>query len=976
MVVWFFSVVLALQSALGAQSQPTLIELMFGRNVRHVLFTIEDRPPTAAQLTALAALVDVKEGAPLRMDEVRNSLSHLSSAGRYDKVDVIGTPVTAGTVDVLFKLEPRHPIDKLAFSGDMGGLGAAQLDKLVREQYGGAVPTGARLRNADAMVRSVLRGEGYLTATVTSSTIPTHNPDRATLMFQVSAGPRTRIAQTNITGTSPYTPDQIRAKTETTTNSPYRSRALDSKLASLRDSLKSRGYYQATARPQRVEFSADGLTATLTLQVDAGPRIRLEEAGCKLPSGKLEDYVPVQRESSADKDLLDDSIERLKAALRREGFWKAEAHYTPNTVGNELVITYTLECGQRFHIDRVDTTGNKSMSAAGVETALGIKNGDLFNVDVVEARRRELENTYRRLGYSDAKVEIAYEDATAAPDAIDGRVIVKVAITEGTFSQIAAIRVSGSKLVSEAELRALLQSKVGDPYDEATVQRDSAALLTFYLDRGFQTTVPEIVVLAAKPIEGASGGSVRDITLLVQANEGPQIRVAEITIIGNHGVSEQTIRDELTLHVGDPFSESARFESRRRISELGSFRRVSIDAEPLRAGETQAHLIVTVDEAPKTTIGYGGGVEADRRDRLVDDVRTERLEVRPRGFFDLTRRNLWGKNRSISFFTRASLRPTDVGHGYTFNEYQTTASYREHRAFHSDADFLVGATAEQAVRIGFEFRRREFNAELLRHFSPQVTVIGRYALDFTHLFNVDPDVLKSDVTLVDRLFPNVRLSILSSGITWDRRDHPLTPAHGTLVSADAETALRAIGSEVGYAKTLLQGSFYQSMTPSKRFIVAGRAQLGLAHPFGTITGPDGTPVPANLPASQRFFAGGGTTVRGFELDKLGVPEILNEDGLSNGGNGLVVLNAELRSVAFYYKQHPVSLVLFLDGGNVFANASDIDLSRLRRAAGFGLRGDTPLGSLRLDFGFKLDRRFIGGVREKGWEYHLSFGEAF
>lgn len=975
MTAWWWSVVLALQSALGAQPPPTLIELIFGRTVRQIAFTIEDRPATAAQLTALSALVEVKEGDPLRMDAVRSSVSHLSSAGRFDKVDVIGTPVTAGSVDVLFKLEPRHPIDKLAFSGDTG-LAAGQLEKLVGEQYGHAIPTGSRLRNADAVVRGVLQGEGYLGATVASATIPTHNPDRATLMFQVSAGPRARITQTRVTGASPFTPDQIRAKTDATTNSPYRSRALDSKLADVRDTLKSRGYYQATARQQPAEISGNGLTAIVTLQVEAGPRIRLEQTGCKLPTGKLEDYVPVQRESSADNDLLYDSSERLKSAFRRAGYWKADASYTRETVGGELVITYALDCGLRYRVDRVDITGNASMAASGVQAALGVKDGDVFNVDRIEAARLVLQSTYRQRGYADANVAIDYEDATTDPNPVEGRIVVKLSVTEGTFAQIAAIRVTGSRLVSELELRALLQSKIGEPYDEATVQRDSDALLTFYRDRGFQTTTPVITVLAATPVEGApAGGAIRDITLVVEANEGPQIRVAEITIIGNHDVSEQTIRDELTLKVGDPFSESQRFESRRRISDLGSFRRVAIDAEPLRAGETQAHLVVAVDEAPKTTIGYGGGVEADRRAHLVDDVRTDRLDVRPRGFFDIGRRNLWGKNRSINFFTRVSLRPENTGSGYTFNEYQTTATYREHRAFRTDADFLVGAMAEQAVRTGFDFKRSEFNAELLRRLSPQVTVIGRYALDFTHLFNVDPDVLQSDITLVDRLFPDVRLSILSSGLTWDRRDYPLTPSHGTLVSADGEIALRAIGSQVGYAKTLLQGSVFQSLSASKRFVVAGRAQLGVAHPFA-LTAPDGTPLPANLPASQRFFAGGGTTVRGFQLDRLGVPEILNKDGLSNGGNGLVVLNAELRSVAFYSKGHPISLVVFLDGGNVFANARDLDLGLLRRAAGFGFRGDTPLGSLRLDFGFKLDPRFINGVRERGWEYHLSFGEAF
>jgi outer membrane translocation and assembly module TamA len=128
--------------------------------------------------------------------------------------------------------------------------------------------------------------------------------------------------------------------------------------------------------------------------------------------------------------------------------------------------------------------------------------------------------------------------------------------------------------------------------------------------------------------------------------------------------------------------------------------------------------------------------------------------------------------------------------------------------------------------------------------------------------------------------------------------------------------------------------------------------------------------------SQRFFAGGGTSVRGFQLDRLGVPEILNPDGLSRGGNGLVVGNVELRRVLTTVFGRSLAVVGFLDGGNVFPRATDVSLDRLRGTAGFGARFDSPLGPIRLDFGFKLDPRVVNGRREPRWEYHLSIGEAF
>jgi outer membrane translocation and assembly module TamA len=129
----------------------------------------------------------------------------------------------------------------------------------------------------------------------------------------------------------------------------------------------------------------------------------------------------------------------------------------------------------------------------------------------------------------------------------------------------------------------------------------------------------------------------------------------------------------------------------------------------------------------------------------------------------------------------------------------------------------------------------------------------------------------------------------------------------------------------------------------------------------------------DLPASERFFAGGDSTVRGFVLDRLGTEETLNELGLPEGGNGLVVVNVELRTA--YWKG--LGGVLFFDAGNVFRGADDIRLTDLRPATGFGLRYRSPLGPLRVDVGFNLDRQTLpSGGRERGLVFHLSLGQAF
>jgi outer membrane protein insertion porin family len=108
-------------------------------------------------------------------------------------------------------------------------------------------------------------------------------------------------------------------------------------------------------------------------------------------------------------------------------------------------------------------------------------------------------------------------------------------------------------------------------------------------------------------------------------------------------------------------------------------------------------------------------------------------------------------------------------------------------------------------------------------------------------------------------------------------------------------------------------------------------------------------------------------VRGFALDSLGRPDTI-KDGFPIGGNGETIFNAELRSPV----RKGLQGVGFVDTGNVFAHAVDIDLLALRTAIGFGLRYKSPVGPIRFDMGFKV--RPETGERRSAW--FITFGQAF
>jgi outer membrane translocation and assembly module TamA len=155
----------------------------------------------------------------------------------------------------------------------------------------------------------------------------------------------------------------------------------------------------------------------------------------------------------------------------------------------------------------------------------------------------------------------------------------------------------------------------------------------------------------------------------------------------------------------------------------------------------------------------------------------------------------------------------------------------------------------------------------------------------------------------------------------------------------------------------------------RRVVFASRAALGLADGFPREV--DGEIV-EDIPASERFFAGGESSIRGFILDTVGTPETFSPSGFPKGGNAVLLLNGELRVHMF----GDFGSILFLDGGNVFARVTDFNPGDLRGAVGFGIRYKSPFGPVRVDLGFKLNRQVVGGRLESPREIHFSIGQAF
>ena len=427
--------------------------------------------------------------------------------------------------------------------------------------------------------------------------------------------------------------------------------------------------------------------------------------------------MPVEREASASEDLLEDSTNRIEEFLRAQGYRDAAAPHTRREMDGELLITFNVTRGPVFRVARVDITGNTALPASTFESGLRLREGMPYSAAGLDADIAAIENAYRRSGFVGVKADSAVEPQ-AAPSGAPIPVIVRIIVREGVQTLVGVVTLrrqpGGGRGGAARAGRPEVGRRRSCPRSWPPIATPSCCGIS---NLGFENATVDV-----KP-DVTRDGTRTD--LLFTVREGAQVRVDHVIIVGNARTRTETIERELQLRAGDPLGREAMFESQRRLSALGLFRRVNVTAVG-HGDERRRDLLVSVEEAAMTTIAYGGGLEGRRKVvQEPDGVAGERFQLAPRASVELARRNLFGGNRSATFFASGSL-PLNTGEPISPDdqtsvpEYRVAGTYREPRAFDLKADLFLDVTFEQQIRSSFDFRRRAASAVLARRVTPAV----------------------------------------------------------------------------------------------------------------------------------------------------------------------------------------------------------------------------------------------------------------
>ena len=286
-----------------------------GKPVSSVRLVLDGRDTTEP---ALVQIVETRAGSPLSMLEVRESVTHLFSLGRFDDVRVDASPEGAG-VALRYELSPIHVVSKIEFDANVqaSGVDVGQLRRALVDRYGTSPPLG-RVDQLSLAIADTLRERGYRHPDVSPRVDVDPRSERAALVFNINPGPRTTLGTISIVGTPMMPQEEFLNRLGLTAGAPFEPDALNPRITTYIDTRRARGYYQARVTPA-VSFADNDRVANLTLTVAPGPHVSVVFSGDPLPGATRAALVPIEREGSADEDLLEDSSNRIEEFSARAG---------------------------------------------------------------------------------------------------------------------------------------------------------------------------------------------------------------------------------------------------------------------------------------------------------------------------------------------------------------------------------------------------------------------------------------------------------------------------------------------------------------------------------------------------------------------------------------------------------------------------------------------------------------------------------
>lgn len=615
-----------------------------------------------------------------------------------------------------------------------------------------------------------------------------------------------------------------------------------------------------------------------------------------------------------------------------QGFYDAAFDYSIVPVGdNQVDVTFLITEGDKVKISEIAFRGLDQVDESDLIDVMQTKrykwwsswllgtgrlHPDMLENDRAIMRQYFLDHGYVDATISDPQVE---RDGDALRVAFD--------INEGRQYTVAEITASGDLVNgSVAETIEGIETEVGETFSASQVRDDSFKISEKFTDKGFAfaNVVPNTSV---NPSEAT-------VSLDFASSKGEPVTVNRINIRGNQKTYDHVIRRELTIGEQELYSSSKVKRSQQLLERLGYFEEANIATVPTE-GKDEVNLDVNVREGATGTFSAGAGYSTS--DGALFNAR-------------LTENNILGTGRSASI-------NADIG----TERDNLVLSVNDPRV--NDTYWALGMDLLRSDREYDDFDRRLTGGSIEAGY-PLDQVFGEWAQDIS--FSLKYELLQVNIRNVDedeaaQLVVDSEGTSTSSAISprfvRNTINNPLNPVRGSRQVLSFEWA--GLGGDEEYSLLEARNTLYQPMFDLGfgDFIFSWRAVLGYGESRG-----DG-----KFPLFRRYFPGGINSVRGFKNRTLGPRD---QNGRRFGGSKELVTNFEM--IFPLINSAGLRGVVFYDLGEAFDDDERIEFGDLRRAYGGGIRWQSPLGPIRVEFGFPINRE----EGESNMVTLFSFGAPF
>jgi outer membrane protein assembly complex protein YaeT len=940
-------------SALAAQSSspgepPRVVEV---RVVAESGAVLEQNPP---KLT-------LQPGQPFSTEAESASLRELFRSGRYAdlRAEVADIP---GGVRLDFVVLQNFYVNRVQIEGLHEPPGEALALSALRLNVGEPFRD-SDMKEALDRLRQTLEEDGQYQAKLDYTTTPHPDTLQMDIVVRVAAGPRARIGAITIQNQTQFANAEARSQVKLKEGATVTSDRLNRVADRTRKWLAGKDYLGARVTIHRGAYDAQSNRVPIDFTLYAGQEVRVAVVGAKVPSATLHKLVPIYQEGAVDEDLLQEGRRSLRDWFERAGYFDAEVSYSISDAPAEesskvvhpaaRVVTYQVTRGDHHRLVEVEFSGNKYFSSDLLRGRIKIypaayASPGRYSTELLQDDVTSIKTLYNANGFQESDVQSQLIDDYKGHR---GDLSVKFVVQEGQQTRVASLAIEGNKQLSQEELLGVVGSSKGQPYSEFNVSSDRDNILATYYDQGFseaQFTADIEKVPAAGPSAGPT------VRLRYHITEGRQVLVAKVLLSGYEHTRPGVISREVGIKAGEPLSEGAEVDTQRKLYNLGIFSRVSIAPQNPDGQDEKKTIVVMVDEAKRYTFAYGLGFEAQRLGSSTNAA-VQSLSFAPRGTLELTKANLTGRADSLSFKARASTIQGRALLTYIAPNYFASPNF----------SLRLSAYYETSRDVQtFDSRRAEGSVGLAQKLSSSSSILYRYV--YRHVVASNLQIAVEEIPLFSQ---NTEVSEFDVNWIRDRRNSASDPSRGSFDNVDVSMAMKAIGSSANFIRVYLQNSTYHPI--GRRLVFARSTRFGIQTVYGNSLSTD-------IPLPERFFAGGGTSLRGFGLNQAGPRDPVT--GFPVGGQAMVIFNQDLR--------FPMHLPLigdrlggavFYDAGNVFPSIRKIslryrpptpifdpsnpnvcltncsnDLSYFSHTAGFEFRYATPIGPVALDLGYQLN----------------------